>query len=70
MPLKEGSSKETISANIKHCMSKYHKTGKVSGNPVVSDAKAMKICTAMAYDSAESSANSNALGKAISKRRK
>ena len=66
MPLKKGSSKEVISANIKHCMDNYRKTGKVSGNPVVSDTKAAKICAAMA----ESNANSEALGEAISKRRK
>ena len=70
MPLKEGSSKETISANIKHCMSKYHDTGNVSGNPVGSDKKAMEIGSAMAYDSAKGSANSSALSKAIKKRRK
>lgn len=70
MPLKKGSSKEVISANIKHCMDNYRKTGKVSGNPVVSDTKAAKICAAMAYSSAESNANSEALGEAISKRRK
>jgi len=70
MPLKEGSSKETISTNIKHCMHVYHKTGKVSGNPVDSEKKAMEICSAMAYDSARSSAGSSALSKAIRKRRK
>ena len=70
MPLKEGSSKETISTNIEHCMSKYHDTGKVSGNPVASTQKAMKICSAMAYDSAQSSANSSALSKAIGSKRK
>lgn len=70
MPLKEGSSKETISTNIKHCMSKYHDTGKVSGNSVGSKGKAMEICSAMAYDSARSSANGNALSKAIRSKRK
>lgn len=70
MPLKEGSSKETISTNIKHCMSKYNDTGKVSGNPVGSKKKAIEICSAMAYDSARSSAGGSALSKAIRKRRK
>jgi len=70
MPLKEGSSKETISANIEHCMSKYHETGKVSGNSVSSEKKAMEICSAMAYDSARGSADSDALSNAIKKRRK
>lgn len=70
MPLKEGSSKETIGTNIKHCMSKYHDTGQVSGNPVGSEKKAMEICSAMAYDSARNSADGSALSKAIGKRRK
>jgi len=70
MPLKEGSSKGTISTNIEHCMSIYHKTGKVSGNHVGSKKKAMEICSAMAYDSAKGSADSNALSKAIKKGRK
>ena len=70
MPLKEGSSKETISTNIEHCMSNYHKTGKVSGNLVGSEKKAMQICSAMAYDNAKGSADSSALSKAIRKRRK
>ena len=70
MPLKEGSSKETISTNIEHCMHNYHNTGKVSGNPVASEKKAMQICAAMAYDSARSSAGSSALSKAIRSKRK
>jgi len=70
MPLKEGSSKETISTNIKHCMSRWKETGKVSGNSVGSEKKAMEICSAMAYDSARSSADSDALSNAIKKRRK
>ena len=70
MPLKEGSSKGTISTNIEHCMSKYHDTGNVSGNPVGSEKKAMEICSAMAYDSARKSAGSGALAGAIRSRRK
>ena len=70
MPLKEGSSKDVISTNIEHCMSNYHKTGKVSGNPVASEKKAMEIYSAMAYDSAKGSADSDALSNAIKKRRK
>ncbi len=51
-------------------MKKYKDTGKVSGNHVASTKKAMQICSAMAYDSATSSANSNALGEAIGRKRK
>ena len=70
MPLKEGSSSKTISTNIKHCMSKYHDTGQVSGNDVGSEKKAMEICSAMAYDTARKSAGGSALHKAIRKHRK
>lgn len=70
MPLKEGSSKETISSNIKHCMSKYHDTGQVSGKDVSSEKKALEICSAMAYDTARKSAGGSALHKAIRKKRK
>lgn len=70
MPLKKGSSEETISTNIEHCMSKYHDTGEVSGNPVGSEKKAMQICSAMAYDTARKSAGGGALAKAIRKKRK
>lgn len=70
MPLKEGSSKDTISLNIKHCIDNYKKTGNVSGNPVGSMKKALEICSAMAYNSARGSADSGALSEAIKKRRK
>ena len=61
MPLKEGSSKATISTNIEHCLSVYHKTGKVSGNPVASEGKARQICAAAAYSSAKKSSTHSSL---------
>ena len=70
MPLKEGSSKDTISTNIAHCMSKWKSTGNVSGNPVGSQKKAMQICAAMAYDQAREGAKGPALSKAIKDKRK
>jgi hypothetical protein len=70
MPLKGGSSKEVISANIEHCMAKYKETGNVSGNPVESTKKAMQICSAMAYSSARESAKGPALSKAIKEKLK
>ena len=70
MPLKNGSSKEVISTNIEHCLSKWKETGLVSGNPVGSKKKAMQICAAMSYSSAQKSADGEALSKAIKKRRK
>ena len=61
MPLKGGSSQSTISSNIEHCMSKYHDTGKVSGNSVASEAKARQICAAMAHSSAKKSSTHKSL---------
>jgi hypothetical protein len=42
-------------------MSKYHDTGKVSGNSVASEAKARQICAAMAYSSAKKSSTHKSL---------
>jgi hypothetical protein len=70
MPLKGGSSKETISANIEHCLRKWKETGNVSGSPVESEKKAMSICAAMSYSSARKSADGEALSRNIRKRRK
>lgn len=67
MPLKKGGSEATIAKNIEHCMSKYHDTGKVSGELVGSEGKARQICAAMAYSSARKTAGSASL---ISKLRK
>ena len=61
MPLKEGSSKATISKNIEHCMSKYKSTGKVSGNSVANSKKARQICAAMAYSSAKKTSTNKSL---------
>ena len=66
MPLKEGASQKTISANIEHCMSKFHDTGKVSGTSVSAD-KARQMCAAMAYGSARKSAHGSSLVKHLKK---
>lgn len=68
MPLKKGSSQSTISSNIEHCMSVYHDTGKVSGNFVASEAKARKICAAMAYSSARKSSTHKLLLNKLKKK--
>ena len=68
MPLKKGSSEATISKNIEHCMSNYHKTGKVSGNSVGSEKKARQICAAMSYHSARKSATSSSLVNKLRKK--
>jgi len=60
MPLKEGSSKATISKNIEHCMSAWKKNGKVSGK-TVDKKKAMAMCAAMSYKNAKK----GAVGKSL-----
>ena len=68
MPLKTGSSQATISTNMEHCMSNYHDTGKVSGNPVGSEKKAREICAAMAYSSARKASKGKSLVKHLRKK--
>jgi len=60
MPLKEGSSKATISNNIEHCMSRWKETGKVSGKTVNKE-KAQSMCAAMSYSSARKTATNKSL---------
>ena len=66
MPLKQGSSKETISENIEHCMSLWKKNGKVSGKTVSKD-KAMKMCAAMSYKMAKKTVASESLADKLRK---
>lgn len=68
MPLKEGSSQATISANMEHCMSNYKETGKVSGNAVGSTEKARKICAAMSYATARKASKGKSLVKYLRKK--
>jgi hypothetical protein len=52
MPLKEGSSKKTISKNIETEMKKYKNTGKVGKSKPESKKKATKQAAAIAYSKA------------------
>lgn len=52
MPLKKGSSKDTISKNIKTEMDKYKKTGKVGTSKPANKGKAAKQAAAIAYSKA------------------
>jgi hypothetical protein len=52
MPLKKGSSKETISKNIKTEMKKYKETGKVGKSKPENKKKATKQAAAIAYSKA------------------
>jgi len=52
MPIKKGSSKETISQNIKEIMKSYKKTGKIGSSKPKSLKDARKQAAAIAYSSA------------------
>lgn len=52
MPLEKGSSKKTISKNIKTEMKKYKETGKVGKSKPASKKKAVKQAAAIAYSKA------------------
>jgi hypothetical protein len=52
MPLKKGSSKKTISANIGEMVTSYKDTGKLGTSRPKSKAAAVKQATAIAYDKA------------------
>jgi hypothetical protein len=52
MPLKKGSSKKTISANIGEMVSSYKETGKLGTSKPKSKAAAVKQAAAIAYDKA------------------
>jgi hypothetical protein len=52
MPLKRGSSQETISANIKRLVHEYDEDGKIGTSHPKSRKKAIKQAAAIAYDKA------------------
>lgn len=49
MPLKEGKSQATVSANIKELMDKYKSSGKIGNTKPKSTEHAQKIAAAIAY---------------------
>ena len=52
MPLKKGSSKKTISSNIRECILSYKKSGKIGNIKPRNLKHAVSICNGMAYKSA------------------
>ena len=52
MPLKSGSSKKTISSNIKECINSYKNTRKIGNIKPRNLAHAVSICRAIAYKEA------------------
>lgn len=56
MPLKEGTSQKTISANIEELLHSYKRTGRIGHSHPKNMAEAKKQAAAIAYDKARESA--------------
>jgi hypothetical protein len=65
MPLKKGSSQETISSNIRECIMSYKKSGKIGNIKPRNLKHAMSICSAAAYTSAKKSKKRSAISEAL-----
>ena len=68
MPLKKGTSQDTIGSNIKECLSSYKKTGKIGNTTPKNMEHARKICAAAAYTTARKSSKGKALIKHLRKK--
>ncbi len=67
MPLKKGSSKSTISSNIRECIMSYKKSGKIGNTKPRNLKHAMSICSAAAYSTAKKSKKRSAISEALHK---
>ena len=67
MPLKHGSSKKTISSNIRECIMSYKKSGKVGNTHPKNLKHAMSICSAAAYTTARKSKKRSVISEALHK---
>jgi len=70
VPFKKGSSKSTISTNIRECINSYKKSGKVGNTHPRNLKHAVKICTAAAYTSARRSKSKSAVSEVLHNGRK
>jgi len=68
MPLKAGSSQETISGNIEECMKSYKSSGKIGNTTPKNLEHARQICAAAAYSTARKSAKGKALVKHLKRK--
>ena len=67
MPLKSGSSKSTISSNIRECILSYKKSGKIGNIKPRNLKHAMSICSAAAYSTAHKGKKKSAISEALHK---
>ena len=67
MPLKKGSSKKTISSNIRECVLSYKRSGKVGNTHPKSLKHAMSICSGMSYKSARKGKKKSVISEALHK---
>ena len=67
MPLKKGSSKKTISSNIRECIKSYKSKGTIGSIKPKNLAHAMKICSGMSYSSARKGKKKSPISEALHK---
>ena len=67
MPLRKGSSKKTISSNIRECIESYKKSGKIGNIKPKNLKHAMKICSAASYSTARKGKKRSAISEALHK---
>jgi hypothetical protein len=67
MPLRKGSSKATISSNIKECIKSYKEKGTIGNIKPRNLKHAMSICQAAAYSTAHKSKKRSAVSEALHK---
>ena len=67
MPLVKGSSKKTISSNIRECILSYKSKGTIGNIKPKNLAHAMKICSAAAYSTARKGKKRSAVSEALRK---